>query len=139
MDAMATAERDRCRDNSSCELVAPSRQAIGTRTAQVGRARREEPKRSPRLCEQLVSQRWRRRVARHDGKGKLAERLRHTHGMASQPSSRDRFSVAELTVHTAESDLLEVDPLDLGPDAPATAALEVERGPEPRDVRQRGE
>ena len=47
--------------------------------------------------------------------------------------------MAELTVHAAQSDLLEVDPLDLGPDAPATAALEVERGPEPRDVRQRGE
>ena len=69
----------------------------------------------------------------------LTERLRHTQGMASQPSSWDRFSVAELTVHSAQSDLLEVDPLDLGPDAPATAALEVERGPEPRDVRQRGE
>ena len=69
----------------------------------------------------------------------LTERLRHTQGMASQPSSSDRFSVAELTVHSAQSDLLEVDPLDLGPDAPATAALEVERGPEPPDVRQRGE
>jgi len=65
--------------------------------------------------------------------------LRHTQGMASQPSSSDRFSVAELTVRSAQSDLLEVDPLDLGPDAPATAALEVERGPEPRDLRQRGE
>jgi len=47
--------------------------------------------------------------------------------------------VAELTVRTAQGDLLEVDPLDLGPDAPATAALEAERGPEARDVRQRGE
>lgn len=69
----------------------------------------------------------------------LTERLRHTHGMASQPSSSDRFSVAELTVRSAQSDLLEVDPLDFGPDAPATAALEVERGPEPRDMRQRGD
>jgi hypothetical protein len=59
--------------------------------------------------------------------------------MASQPSSSDRFSVAELTVRTAQNDLLEVDPLDLGPDAPTTAALEAERGPESRDVRQRGE
>jgi hypothetical protein len=59
--------------------------------------------------------------------------------MASQPSSSDRFSVAELTVRRAQSDLLEVDPLDFGPDAPATAALEVERGPEPRDMRQRGD
>ena len=47
--------------------------------------------------------------------------------------------MAELTVRTAQSDLLEVDPLDLGPDAPATAALEAERGPEPDAVRQRGE
>jgi hypothetical protein len=69
----------------------------------------------------------------------LTEGLRHTHGMASQPSSSDRFSVAELTVRSAESDLLEVDALDFGPDAPATAALEVERGPEPRDMRQRGD
>ena len=69
----------------------------------------------------------------------LTERLRHTQGMASQPSSSDRFSVAELTVHSAQSDLLEVEPLDLGPDAPATAALNVERGPQPRDMRQRGE
>jgi len=60
-------------------------------------------------------------------------------GTASQPSSSDRFSVVELTVGTAQGDLLEVDPLDFGPDAPATAALEAERGPEPRDVRQRGE
>jgi hypothetical protein len=69
----------------------------------------------------------------------LTERLRHTQGMAPQASSSDRFSVVELTVHSARSDRLEVDPLDLGPDAPAPAALEVERGPEPRDVRQRGE
>ena len=59
--------------------------------------------------------------------------------MAWQPSSSDRFSVAELTVRTSLSDLLEVDPLDLGQDAPATAALEAERGPQPGDVRQRGE
>ncbi len=36
-------------------------------------------------------------------------------------------------MRTAQSDLLEVDPLDFGPDAPATAALEAERGPEPRE------
>jgi hypothetical protein len=59
--------------------------------------------------------------------------------MASQPSSSDRFSVAELTVRSAQSDLLEVHPLDLGPDGPATAALEAERGPQPGDVPQRGE
>ncbi len=47
--------------------------------------------------------------------------------------------MAELTVRSAQSDLLEVDPLDLGPDAPATAALEAERGPQLGDVRQRGE
>jgi len=57
--------------------------------------------------------------------------------MVSQPSSSDRFSVAQLTVRSAQSDLLEVEPLDFGPDAPATAALEAERGPQPGDIRQR--
>jgi hypothetical protein len=66
-------------------------------------------------------------------------RLRHTQGMASQPSSSDRFSVAELTVRPAHGDLLDIDPLDLGPDAPATAALESERGPQPGDAPERGE
>jgi hypothetical protein len=42
-------------------------------------------------------------------------------------------------VRTAQSDLLEVDPLDFGPNAPATAALEAERGPEPGGVRERGD
>ncbi len=45
--------------------------------------------------------------------------------------------MAQLTVRSAQSDLLEVEPLDFGPDAPATAALEAERGPRPGDVRQR--
>ncbi|MFZ0381232.1 MAG: hypothetical protein WCD11_07755 [Solirubrobacteraceae bacterium] len=45
--------------------------------------------------------------------------------------------MAQLTVRSAQSDLLEVEPLDFGPDAPATAALEAERGPQPGDVRQR--
>jgi hypothetical protein len=44
-----------------------------------------------------------------------------------------------LTVRSSQGDLLEVEPLDLGPNAPATAALEAERGPEPRDVRPRGD
>ncbi len=68
--------------------------------------------------------------------------MRHTESMATEPShssSSDRFSVAELTVRSPQSDLLEVDPLDFGPDAPATAALAAERGPQPDDVRQRGE
>jgi hypothetical protein len=80
-----------------------------------------------------------RRVSLRRRERPLTEHLRHTPGMASQPSFSDRFSVAELTVRSAQSDLLEVDPLDFGPDAPATAALEVERGPEPRDMRQRGD
>ncbi len=47
--------------------------------------------------------------------------------------------MAELTVRGAQGDLLEVQPLYLGPNAPATAALEAERGPERGDVRQRGD
>jgi hypothetical protein len=39
--------------------------------------------------------------------------------------------LAELTVRKAHGDLLEVEPLDLGPGAPGTAALEHERGLEP--------
>jgi hypothetical protein len=62
--------------------------------------------------------------------------------MATEPSNvapRSRFSVAELTVRPAEIDLLEVEPLDLGPEAPATAALEAERGPEPGSAHRRAE
>jgi hypothetical protein len=62
--------------------------------------------------------------------------------MATEPSrfpSADRFSVAELSVRDAESDLLLVDPFDFGPGAPATAALAAERGPQPDGVRQRDE
>jgi hypothetical protein len=54
--------------------------------------------------------------------------------MATEPSrssSADHFSVAELSVRAAESDLLLVDPLDFGPGAPATAALAAERGQQP--------
>jgi hypothetical protein len=40
-------------------------------------------------------------------------------------------SISELVVIRAEGDLLELEPLDLGPGAPGTAALEAERGPEP--------
>ncbi len=69
----------------------------------------------------------------------LTERSRQTSGMALEPSSSDRFSVAELTMRGAQGDLLGVEPLDFGPDAPATAALDAERGPEPRHVCQRGD
>jgi hypothetical protein len=58
--------------------------------------------------------------------------------MVSEPSRAsfaDHFSVAELTVHAAESDLLLVDPLDFGPEAPATAALAADRGPQPARYR----
>lgn len=40
-------------------------------------------------------------------------------------------SIRELIVSRAEGDLLDLEPLDLGPGAPGTAALEAERGPEP--------
>jgi hypothetical protein len=59
--------------------------------------------------------------------------------MAWQPSPSGGFTVAELTVRRVQSDLLDVDPLDLGPGAPATAALEAERGPQPGEVPERGE
>lgn len=57
----------------------------------------------------------------------------------SHPSSSGAPRLVELTVRSAQGDLLEVEPLDLGPDAPATAALAAERGPHPADTRQRGE
>jgi hypothetical protein len=58
---------------------------------------------------------------------------------SSQPSSSGARSLDELTVRGAQGDLLEVHPLDLGPDAPATAALAAERGPQPADTPRRGE
>jgi len=62
--------------------------------------------------------------------------------MATEPSNaalRERFTVAELTIQHAQGDLLEIEPLDLGPGDPATAALEAERGPEPGDAGIRGD
>jgi hypothetical protein len=62
--------------------------------------------------------------------------------VATNPSSSaplDRHSVAELTVRDPQGDLLEVEPLDLGLGAPATAALEQERGLQPDDAAGRGE
>jgi hypothetical protein len=49
------------------------------------------------------------------------------------------MSLTELTVRSAQADLLDVEPLDLGPNAPATAALAAERGPRPTDRAGRGE
>jgi hypothetical protein len=57
----------------------------------------------------------------------------------SHPEPLDRLSLAQLIVRQAHGDLLDVEPLDLGPGAPATAALERERGPEPEDVLERGD
>jgi hypothetical protein len=48
------------------------------------------------------------------------------------------FSLDDITVTEARDDLLLVEPIDLGPGAPATAALEVERGPEPTAPPERG-
>lgn len=67
---------------------------------------------------------------------------RHTGGMASQPShplSARLFTIAELTVQDAEGDLLDVDPLQLGPGTPASDALAIERGPQPADAHSGGE
>lgn len=51
------------------------------------------------------------------------------------PSIQPR-SINDLIVRHADGDVLALEPLDLGPGAPGTAALETERGPEPsqRDV-----
>jgi len=40
-------------------------------------------------------------------------------------------SISELIVSYAEGDLLDVEPVDLGPGSPGTAALEAVRGPAP--------
>lgn len=63
--------------------------------------------------------------------------LRHTRPVAVDPSPGSPIlprSVDQLTVTEARDDLLLVDPIDLGPGAPATAALELERGPQPASV-----
>ncbi len=58
---------------------------------------------------------------------------------ASQPSPSERRSLSELTVRDAQSELLEVEPVDLGSGAPASAALALERGPQPADAHPLGE
>ncbi|MGI8781544.1 MAG: hypothetical protein ACR2L8_15500 [Solirubrobacteraceae bacterium] len=57
----------------------------------------------------------------------------------SHPAPSDHHSLAELTVRNAHGDLLEVEPLDLGPAAPATTALAHERGSQPDDAPERGD
>jgi hypothetical protein len=57
----------------------------------------------------------------------------------SHPEPLDGHSLAQLIVREAHGDLLDVEPLDLGPGAPATAALARERGPGPEDVLERGD
>jgi hypothetical protein len=47
--------------------------------------------------------------------------------------------VAELTVIEPHPDLLDVEPVDLGPDAPASTALEHERGPQSNSASTRGD
>lgn len=60
--------------------------------------------------------------------------------MASQPSALpEPRSLSDLTVRDAQGDLLDADPLQFGPGAPASTALALERGPQPADARQRGE
>jgi hypothetical protein len=54
--------------------------------------------------------------------------------MAVEPTQGNPLvlrSIDELTVAVPCDDLLLIDPLDLGPGAPATAALALERGPQP--------
>jgi hypothetical protein len=57
----------------------------------------------------------------------------------SHPAPLNRRSLAELTVRDAHGDLLEVQPLDLGPGTPATIAREHERGPQPHDASKSGD
>jgi len=55
--------------------------------------------------------------------------------MSTERSTDSQLTLRELIVSRATGDLLEIEPLDLGPDAPATAALAAERGPEPTSRR----
>jgi hypothetical protein len=57
----------------------------------------------------------------------------------SHPTPLTRRSLAQLTVRDAHGDLLEVQPLDLGPGTPATIALEHERGPQPHNAIKSGD
>lgn len=51
--------------------------------------------------------------------------------MTTDPTPDRRRTLSELIIRPAQGDLLEVEPLDLGPGAPGAAALEAERGPQP--------
>ena len=59
-----------------------------------------------------------------------------THRSLPQPA---QHTLDELIVRVGEDDLLDIEPLNLGPDAPATAALELERGPGPDEPPDRGD
>lgn len=50
-----------------------------------------------------------------------------------------QYRLDELIVRVGDDDLLDVEPLNLGPDAPATTALELERGARPDDSPGRGD
>jgi hypothetical protein len=67
--------------------------------------------------------------------------VRHTRHVATDRSPSTAvlpLSIDDITVTEARDDLLLVEPIDLGPGAPATAALEMERGPQPTALRERG-
>lgn len=51
--------------------------------------------------------------------------------VTTEPSPKHQYKLGDLIVRHASTDLLDVEPIDLGPGAPMTAALEAERGPEP--------
>ncbi|MGO9792808.1 MAG: hypothetical protein ACLP8S_25795, partial [Solirubrobacteraceae bacterium] len=67
--------------------------------------------------------------------------VRHTGRVATDRSPSTAvlpLALDDITLTEARDDLLLIEPIDLGPGAPATAALEVERGRQPTAPRERG-
>jgi hypothetical protein len=80
-----------------------------------------------------------RSLNRPGSRGRVAVILCPVATDPSHPAPLNPRSLAELTVRDAHGDLLEVQPLDLGPGTPATIALEHERGPQPHNAIKSGD